>query len=45
MAQEQAEVVRPARPQLRLSLDWWAVISALALAALILTGIIPNVPW
>ena len=45
MAQEQVEVVRPVRPQLQLSLDWWAVISALGLAALILVGILPNVPW
>jgi hypothetical protein len=45
MAQEQVDVARPARPQLQLSLDWWAVISALGLAALILIGILSNVPW
>lgn len=29
----------------RLSLDWWAVITALAATLLIAIGIIPNVPW
>jgi hypothetical protein len=29
----------------RLSLDAWAVILALALAALIRFGVIPRVPW
>ena len=31
--------------ELRLSLDWWAVIAALALVAAILVGLIPSVPW
>lgn len=30
---------------LRISLDWWAVISALVLILLILSGVIPNVLW
>jgi hypothetical protein len=29
----------------RISLDWWTVIAALAAAALIKVGMIPNVPW
>jgi hypothetical protein len=39
MAQEQVGIVQ------QLSLDWWAVIVALGLAALIRVGIIPSVPW
>jgi hypothetical protein len=37
----------PEKPPIvaRISLDWWAVITALVLAALILTGIISSVPW
>jgi hypothetical protein len=34
-----------ARSRFSLSLDWWAVITALILAALVLLGIIPSVPW
>lgn len=34
-----------ARPAPKLSLDTWAVILALALAALIRFGVIPKVPW
>jgi hypothetical protein len=30
---------------LQISLDWWAVLTALALVLLILTGIIASVPW
>jgi hypothetical protein len=45
MAQEQVVAVQPTRRLPRLSLDWWAVISALVLAALILVGIIPSIPW
>lgn len=45
MAQEQVAAAQPARRWPRLSLDWWAVISALVLAVLILVGIIPSVPW
>jgi hypothetical protein len=29
----------------RISLDWWAVLTALAFALLILAGIISSVPW
>jgi hypothetical protein len=29
----------------RISLDWWTVIAALAAAALIKVGLIPNVSW
>jgi hypothetical protein len=29
----------------RLSLDWWAVLLALALAALVRAGLLPRVPW
>lgn len=42
--QSQQEV-SSAPPAGGLSLDWWAVIAALALAALILVGLIPAVPW
>ena len=35
--------VRAAR--LGLSLDWWAVIIAVALAGLVLTGLLPKVGW
>jgi len=34
-----------ARSAPKLSLDTWAVILALALAALIRFGVIPKVPW
>lgn len=30
---------------LSLSLDWWAVLAALALAALVRSGLLPHVPW
>jgi hypothetical protein len=29
----------------RISLDWWAVLAALAAAALIKAGLVPNVAW
>ena len=45
MATEQGAVTRPAIRRWTLSLDWWAVIIALVLAVLLLTGIIPSVPW
>lgn len=45
MAQEQVVPVSPARRLPRLSLDWWAVLSALVLVALILVGGIPSIPW
>ena len=41
--QETAAVPAPAAPGL--SLDWWAVIIALALAALVVIGLIPAVAW
>lgn len=45
MATEQGVVVRPTTRKWTLSLDWWAVITALVLAVLLLTGIIGSVPW
>ncbi len=27
------------------SLDWWSVIVAFALALLVLSGILPQIPW
>jgi len=32
-------------PQWRLSLDSWAVISAALLALLIVSGVLPAIPW
>ena len=29
----------------RLSLDWWTVLVAFALAALALGGLLPGIPW
>jgi hypothetical protein len=29
----------------RISLDWWTVIAALAAAAIVKAGILPNIPW
>jgi hypothetical protein len=31
--------------QRKLSLDWWAVIAALAAAALVRFNILPRIPW
>ena len=48
MPNEQPSEPTEARPtgfELRLSLDWWAVIAALALVVAILVGLIPSVPW
>jgi hypothetical protein len=45
MAQEQAQAVQAPRRQLRLSLDWWAVLASLLAAVLIWLGAIPNVGW
>lgn len=45
MAQEQAKIVAPASRLPRLSVDWWAVLASLVAAALILAGILPNIPW
>lgn len=39
------KVRTPAKAALRLSLDTWAVLLALAAAALIRLGLIPRVPW
>ncbi len=33
------------KPTLKISLDTWAVLLALAAAALIRLGLIPHVPW
>ncbi|HEY0605100.1 MAG TPA: hypothetical protein VGD58_19430 [Herpetosiphonaceae bacterium] len=27
------------------SLDWWSVIAAVALALLVLSGLLPAIPW
>ena len=27
------------------SLDWWSVFAAVALALLVLTGLLPAIPW
>ena len=40
---ESNEAVRA--PRLGISLDWWSVIIAVALAALLRFGILPAVPW
>lgn len=45
MATEQAVAARPTARKPKISLDWWAVITALVLAVLLLVGILPNVPW
>jgi len=29
----------------RISLDWWTVITAAVIAALVLGGILPAIPW
>jgi hypothetical protein len=29
----------------RISLDWWAVIVAFALTALVIVGALPIIPW
>jgi hypothetical protein len=42
MSDTQVEAPKPTR---KISLDTWAVIAALAAAALIRLGIIPKVPW
>ena len=34
-----------AKPRPKLSLDTWAVLTALAAAALIRLGLLPKVPW
>lgn len=31
--------------RLGFSLDWWSVIIAVALALLVLSGLLPNIPW
>jgi hypothetical protein len=43
MSNPKAQVAATSTP--KLSLDTWAVILALALAALIRFGVIPHVPW
>lgn len=45
MASEPTTVAPAERRGVRLSLDWWAVLTALVLAALVLLGVIPSVPW
>ena len=31
--------------RLGFSLDWWSVIAAAVLALLVVSGILPNIPW
>lgn len=33
------------RMRVNISLDWWAVITALVLALLVVLGVITTVPW
>jgi hypothetical protein len=30
---------------MKLSLDWWSVILALAATALVMSGALPHIPW
>jgi hypothetical protein len=39
------EIITAAKPAPRLSLDTWAVLLALAAAALIRFGLIHHIPW
>ena len=39
------ETVQATGNRWKLSLDWWAVITALILAVLVLVGVLPNIPW
>jgi len=43
MSNQNAEATAKAAP--RISLDTWAVLIALAAAALIRLGVIPKIPW
>jgi hypothetical protein len=47
MAAEKDTHEKPSAPSTGqgITLDWWSVIVALALGALILAGIIPAIPW
>ena len=38
-----AESVVKSEP--RLSLDWWSVLLALAIAGLVKAGVLPHIPW
>jgi hypothetical protein len=42
MAQEKEQ---PKSSKLQLSTDVWAVLAALALAALVKLGVLPRIPW
>jgi hypothetical protein len=41
---DQEDAVEENRKESRLSLDWWTVIVAFALTALVLLGL-PSIPW
>jgi len=30
---------------MKLSIDWWSVITAFSVAALIKLGVLPHIPW
>lgn len=38
-------VQRVSAIRLGISLDWWAVIVAVLLAVLVVSGVLPKVPW
>ena len=41
---DQEDAVEEHRKESRLSLDWWTVVVAFALTALVLLGL-PGIPW
>lgn len=45
MSQKEEPPAAPPSSLPKISLDWWAVITALALVALILVGVIQSIPW
>ena len=45
MTNESVDAVSADKSGFRLTLDWWAVLLAFALAALVKFGVLKNVPW